>query len=50
MANEEIYKIWTDFINNDKYKKYFISNEDSWKLKHILISIIKDHQALIKIK
>ncbi len=33
MSNEEIYKIWTDFINSDKYKTYFISNEDNWKLK-----------------
>ena len=33
MKNEEIYKIWTDFINSDKYKIYFLSNEDSWKLK-----------------
>jgi hypothetical protein len=23
MKNNEIYKLWTDFINNDKYKKYF---------------------------
>ena len=33
MTNEEIYKIWTEFINSDKYKEYFISNENSWKLK-----------------
>ena len=34
MKNEEIYKICpaqgTDFINDDKYKEYFISNEESW--------------------
>jgi len=23
MKNEIIYNIWTDFINDDKYKKYF---------------------------
>jgi hypothetical protein len=23
MKNEEIYDKWTDFINDDKYKKYF---------------------------
>ena len=33
MMNEEIYKIWTEFINNDKYKLYFISNENNWILK-----------------
>jgi len=33
MLNEEIYKLWTDFINSDKYKEYFISNEYRWKLK-----------------
>ena len=28
MKNEKIYKIWTDFINDDKYKKYFQSMSD----------------------
>jgi len=30
MKNEEIYNQWTEFINDDKYKIYFISNEDVW--------------------
>ena len=30
MKNEIIYNHWTEFINNNKYKKYFISNEDNW--------------------
>jgi len=30
MKIENIYKAWTEFINDDKYKKYFISNEDAW--------------------
>jgi superfamily II DNA or RNA helicase len=30
MKNEEIYNKWTDFVNDDKYKQYFISNEDLW--------------------
>jgi hypothetical protein len=30
MKNEEIYKIFTDFISSDKYKKYFKSNENLW--------------------
>ena len=29
MKNELIYNIWTDFINN-KYKEYFISDEEVW--------------------
>lgn len=33
MKKEEIYNIWTDFINDPKYKPYFISNEDEWKDK-----------------
>jgi len=33
MSNSEIYKLWTDFINDEKYKKYLMSNEDIWKLK-----------------
>jgi hypothetical protein len=32
MENEEIYNLWTEFINDDKYKEYFVSNEDNWKL------------------
>ena len=32
MATEEIYTIWTNFINSDKYKKYFICEESVWKL------------------
>ena len=33
MTNLEIYNKWTDFINDEKYKKYFQSNEDNWKQK-----------------
>ena len=32
MKNDEIYNLWTDFINDDKYKKYFISNEEEWEI------------------
>jgi hypothetical protein len=35
MKNEEIYKIWTKFI--EEYKKYFISNENEWLDKFELI-------------
>jgi superfamily II DNA or RNA helicase/antitoxin component HigA of HigAB toxin-antitoxin module len=31
MSNLEIYNNYNEFINNDKYKTYFISNEDVWK-------------------
>jgi hypothetical protein len=30
MSNEEIYNKWTEFINDNKYKKYFIDNETVW--------------------
>ena len=30
MSNEIIYNRWTEFINDNKYKKYFQSNEDMW--------------------
>jgi superfamily II DNA or RNA helicase len=33
MSNETIRKLWEDFINDDNYKEYFISNEEVWKLK-----------------
>jgi NAD+--asparagine ADP-ribosyltransferase len=31
MSNETIRELWEDFINDDKYKEYFLSNEEVWK-------------------
>ena len=33
MKNDEIYNQWTDFINDSKYSKYFLSNEEQWNIK-----------------
>ena len=30
--NKEINKLWSDFINDVKYKKYFLTDEEEWKL------------------
>jgi superfamily II DNA or RNA helicase len=30
MKEKEIYDKWTEFINNEKYKEYFMSNKDTW--------------------
>jgi len=30
MKDSEIYNKWSDFITSEKYKKYFLSNEDEW--------------------
>jgi len=30
MKNSEIYNKWTEFITSEKYKKYFLSNEEEW--------------------
>jgi hypothetical protein len=30
MKNSKIYNIWTQFINDPKYKIYFESNEELW--------------------
>ena len=30
MSSEEIYTEWTDFINDDKYKEYFLDNDIIW--------------------
>ena len=30
MIYEEIYNKWTEFINNNKYKIYFQTNEENW--------------------
>ena len=32
MQHQNIRKLWEDFINDDKYKTYFISNKKEWKL------------------
>ena len=33
MKNTEIYLLWNNFINDTRYNKYFLSNEDTWKNK-----------------
>jgi hypothetical protein len=30
MKDDMIYKAWTDFINNDMYKEYFLDNKTVW--------------------
>ena len=30
MKNPDIYSKWTEFITSEKYKNYFVSNEDEW--------------------
>jgi len=32
MENEEIYNLWSEFINDEKYSLYFIPNEENWKI------------------
>jgi hypothetical protein len=43
MKNDEIYKMWNDFTNSDKYKIYFINKNDKWKntLEEVKNYIIK---------
>jgi hypothetical protein len=34
MKTVEIYNLWSDFINDDRYKKYFdLDNVRDWKIK-----------------
>jgi len=33
MKNNEIYKLWTEFVSDARYKQYFLSNEENWKNK-----------------
>jgi hypothetical protein len=40
MKNKEIKKLWEKFINDQTYKKYFISNENEW-FKLLLFSRLK---------
>jgi tetrahydromethanopterin S-methyltransferase subunit F/predicted small secreted protein len=35
MSNTSIYDKWNEFVNDIKYKKYFISHEDDWNLQLI---------------
>ena len=45
MADLEIYNLWTEFINDDKYNKYFISNEEIWMTKfNKIIKYIDEHK------
>ena len=39
--NEYIRKKWKEFVEDDKYKKYFISNQEEWenKLKEVKLYI-----------
>jgi antitoxin component HigA of HigAB toxin-antitoxin module len=30
MSNQNIYNKWTDFINDEKYREYFLDNETEW--------------------
>ena len=32
MKDEEIYRLWDEFINNDIYKKFFLDKKTSWNL------------------
>jgi len=40
MKNDNIYKLWTEFINNVNYKKYFKTDEQIWIEK---INYVKTH-------
>jgi ERCC4-related helicase len=46
MSNQNIFDTWFNFINDDKYKQYFISNEDEWtyKLNELKQYIIKNNE------
>jgi hypothetical protein len=50
MKNDEIYNAWTNFINDDKYKKYFQSNEESWyySLNQVIEYIDKNNKKPTK--
>jgi ubiquinone/menaquinone biosynthesis C-methylase UbiE len=37
MKIEEIHQLWTEFINDPKYKEYFIDNIETWKNKLIIV-------------
>jgi superfamily II DNA or RNA helicase len=46
MSNNDIYNKWTEFINNDKYKKHFLSDNEIWlnNLKKVKDYINKENK------
>jgi hypothetical protein len=46
MSNENIYNIWTDFMNDDKYKKFFLSSEEKWFSKLGMIKTYIDNHNM----
>jgi superfamily II DNA or RNA helicase len=48
MNNSEIRLLWQDFINDDKYKIYFISNKEDWRCKlEMAKKYINDNNILL---
>ena len=55
MADDDIYKSWTEFITSDIYNKYFLSNKDDWYnklelVKQYIDNYKKDLHNIIKPK
>jgi hypothetical protein len=46
MLNEDISKKWKEFIEDEKYKIYFLSNEEEWgnKLKEVKLYIDENNK------
>jgi len=54
ISNENIRMMWTEFINDEKYKKYFLSNEQEWLnnleiIKKYIDENKKNHHQKVKI-
>ena len=51
MKDDEIYNTWNEFINDSKYCKYFISNNEYWKNRlEEVKQFINDNQSRPTIK
>ncbi len=50
MKKQEFYNVWTEFMNNKKYKQYFITKEGEWynSLKELINYIDKNKQLPTK--
>jgi hypothetical protein len=45
MKDNEIYNEWCSFINDEKYKVHFLSNEEVWRNNlQLLMKFIEEHQ------
>ena len=49
MKDESIRKKWEEFINDDKYKEYFLSNEEVWDNNLQQCKYFMDEKSILRL-